>query len=229
MTASPFGGRGPRGARLGIAIAAAALASPLAACTTTIVPPAAPAAPQAVFVLDHGRHASLVVPGPDGGIVRYSYGDWRWYALRKTGPLQGTSAVLWPTRAALGRRELPGPPEADAVVRQVRVGIEGLYEVTVDAGRVEALRRDLDSIFHAGAETRVDNPAYDLEFVHHPKPYWLFRMSNQMVARWLEALGCRVRGPALFSRWRVEGEGADGPPPRHQAATIRFRPSALAR
>ena len=34
----------------------------LAACTNRIIPPLAPPNPRAVFVLDHGRHATLVLP-----------------------------------------------------------------------------------------------------------------------------------------------------------------------
>lgn len=199
--------------RLGAPAVPAALAAGLlvlatAACTAVIKPPVAPQVPQAVFVLDHGRHSSLVLPGADGGLVRYSYGDWSWYALEKTGPFRGSSAVLWPTRAAFGRRELAGaasgPATADVVRAAVRVGVEHLYELVVDARDAAALRRRLDALFHAADSTLVYNEAYDLEFVHHPESYWAFRNSNQMVARWLERLGCRVRGPALLSRWRVE-------------------------
>ncbi|MGD8699334.1 MAG: hypothetical protein PVJ43_08595, partial [Gemmatimonadales bacterium] len=48
----------------------------ITACTNVIVPPAEPLAPQTVFVIDHGRHASLVLPAPDSGLVRYAFGDW---------------------------------------------------------------------------------------------------------------------------------------------------------
>ncbi|MFW5955095.1 MAG: hypothetical protein ACOCSG_07320, partial [Guyparkeria sp.] len=44
----------------------------LSACATTIVPPESVEQSQAVFVLDHGRHSSLVLPHPEG-FVRYAY------------------------------------------------------------------------------------------------------------------------------------------------------------
>jgi len=176
-------------------------------CTTVIIPPPTPNEPRSVFLLDHGRHASLVLPGPDSGIVRYSYGDWRYYAQVETGVAEASAAIVWPTRAGLGRRELRGPAAARSVRGQVRVGIEGLHEVTVDAGRIENLRTRLDSIYEANIETRVYNAAYDLEFVHHPSAYWALHNSNEVVAVWLRELGCRVRRPVLFSNWTVE------PPP----------------
>lgn len=81
----------------------------LAGCAATIVPPSVVAEPAKVGVLDHGRHASLIVEVPGTpAMIRYSYGDWQWYALQKTGVTEATSAVLGPTQAALGRRELVG-------------------------------------------------------------------------------------------------------------------------
>ena len=71
------------------------------ACTTVIVPPVAPAEPGPVFLLDHGRHASLVLPRGDDGMVRYSYGEWKYYAQVRTGIGEASAAVLWPTRAGL--------------------------------------------------------------------------------------------------------------------------------
>jgi len=53
--------------------------------TTTIVPPPSPQAPATVLLLDHGLHASLVLPDETGRAVRYSYGDWDYYALGETG------------------------------------------------------------------------------------------------------------------------------------------------
>jgi hypothetical protein len=185
-------------------VAGAGLGLSSLGCATAIVPPPAPPDPRPVFLLDHGRHSSLVLPTPEGGAVRYAYGDWNYYALRRTGLLQALPALLWPTRAGLGRRELAGPAEAEAIRRQVRVGIERLYRIVVSAGAVDRLRARLDGIYESRRHTRVYNAAYDLEFVHHPRPYWGFHNSNQVVASWLEALGCDVRGLGLFSRWKVE-------------------------
>jgi hypothetical protein len=184
------------------------------ACTTVVAPPAEPAQPRPVYLLDHGKHASLVLPEPQGGMVRYAYGDWRYYALVSTGAAEASAAVLWRTQAALGRRELSGPPSAANVRRGVRVGIEQLYEVVADYPVIEELRARLDSIYQANLETRTYNPAYDLEFVHHPQPYSAFHNSNRVVARWLWELGCDVRGLALLSKWRVQLRKADAEPRR---------------
>lgn len=176
----------------------------LAGCTNVIAPPERPTQPVPVFLLDHGRHATLVVPDGEGLLVRYAYGDWRYYAQRQTGPLETSSAALLPTRAALGRRELHADATAAGVRRAVAPGIEAVHVITVDAGRARRLRNRLDYFFAEGAATRIYNRAYDLEFVHHPRDYTIFYNSNRVVAEWLRWLGCRVRGPLLFSRWRIE-------------------------
>jgi hypothetical protein len=184
---------------------ALALAAPLwlCGCAATVFPPQHATDPVQVGVLDHGQHTSLIVPIPGDGMRRYSYGDWRWYALRQTGPLEGTSALLWPSKAGLGRKELPGPFSPAAVAREVRVPIEHALYFRVAAGDVHALVHRLDRIYDENRAGRIVNSAYDLVFVPYPEPYWIFHNSNQVVAAWLEQLGCRVQGPALFAIWRL--------------------------
>jgi hypothetical protein len=199
-------GRAAGGRRQNLTVCAVVTASllGLAACTNVVIPPPAPPEPQSVFVLDHGRHASLVLPAADSGMVRYAYGDWRYYAQWQTGVVETTGAVVWPTTAALGRRELRTPATPAGVRAAVQVGIEHLYEVTVDKRAIRRLRGQLDAVFQANLATRLYNPAYDLEFVHHPDAYTIIHNSNRVVARWLQDLGCQVSGPLLFSRWQVK-------------------------
>gem|GEM_PF-2817817 len=108
-----------------------------------------------------------------------------------------------PTRAGLGRRELSAPATRDGVRSVVAVGIEEVHPLEVAAWRSRALQRRLDGLFTQAAGTRRLNRWYDLVFVHHPDTYHLLRNSNMRVARWLEELGVAVRGPALWSSWRV--------------------------
>ena len=183
---------------------ALAVAAPLclAACATTVYPPQRVVDPVQAGILDHGMTSSLIVEVPGAGMVRYAYGDWDWYALGRTGPVEGTAAVLWPTEGALGRMELPGPFSPAAVSRQVRVGIEETLYLTVDARDVRRLVQHLDRIFDENRASSVYNESSDLEFVPHPEPYSLSHNSNHMVAAWLEQLGCRIDGSALLSSWR---------------------------
>lgn len=171
--------------------------------TTRVLPPPAPDAPTAVFLLDHGDHSSLVLPAEDGAVVRYAYGDWDYYVLEQTGAGDGFAALLWPTDAALGRRRLAGPATRAAVRRQVLVTVTEVFRLEVEQARAAALRTRLDGIYAAGREQRVYSESKDLYLVPHPRPYTVANTSNAMSARWLEELGCTVRGPALGSEWRV--------------------------
>jgi len=179
------------------------LAALLGGCTTAIVPPAAPQNPQTVFLLDHGRHTSLVLPHSDG-VVRYAYGDWRWYAAGETGLRAGSAAVLRPTPAALGRRLLAGPATEEGVRQSVGVVIEHLYPLRVETERVARLRDELDALHQANRASLRYNPAADLEFVHHPEEYSAFHNSNHMIAAWLTSLGCEIRGSASVAKWRMD-------------------------
>lgn len=160
--------------------------------------------PRPVFLLDHGHHSSLVVTRADDSMVRYVYGDWRWYAMRETGFLRSFPTLFASTQAALGRRELDGPPEADSLRGRIRVVIDQLYGLSAPAERIDSLIERLDQRFDAAADTRMYNQDYDLEFVHDPKPYTLGSNSNHVIAAWLEELGIDVSGNPMFGRWRVE-------------------------
>ncbi len=186
------------------ALAAAAFTVFAAGCSTTIVPPESPAEPVTAFLLDHGRTPSLILPTADSNMTRYVYGDWNWYALRNTGPLDGLRALFWPSQGTLGRRDLPGPPDAHIIRERVRADtIQELLPITVARADVERLRRRLDEEHRAGAQVAMAE-ALDIQFVPHPRKYSYFHNSNHAVAGWLRELGCEIPGPAFHSRWRVE-------------------------
>ncbi|HSO99841.1 MAG TPA: hypothetical protein VLN90_00105 [Thioalkalivibrio sp.] len=175
----------------------------LSACGTTgVIPPKTPQEPVPVFLLDHGRHTSLVLPAPDGTMTRYVYGDWRYYAERRTGLGYAIAAISWPTQSALGRRHLPGPPTEAAVRVQVRVYAQEIHAFPAEAARVAALRGRLNAYFETG-EVR-ETPEVDLSFVAYPHPYSLRNNSNAVIADWLTELGAEVSRRPVWAGWRVQ-------------------------
>lgn len=173
----------------------------LPGCGTTVFPPEQVHGKARVALLDHGKHTSIVLDSGNGSLIRYSYGDWNYYALGKSGIFDTLVAGLWPTQAALGRKKLMGPPTIRNIRQEVLVPTEEIILFEVESGRLALLRKELDGIYHSNLATRIYNPAYDLEFVHHPDKYWALHNSNNVVAQWLEELGCRIQGPALFAVW----------------------------
>jgi len=183
------------------ALAAAAL---LCGCQITVEPPGSPEEPVMVYILDHGRHSSLVLPQDQGGgLVRYSYGDWQWYALGREGLYRGAAALFWPTQAALGRRELAAAATPQDLRRVVAVGMEAVHPVQVASRRAAELHKTLHALFERRQAEAVWNTDYDLEFAPHPAPYSLFRNSNSVVAGWLRELGCEVSPLAFWADWHV--------------------------
>lgn len=177
-------------------------------CTTTIVPPRHVDRPASVFVLDHGHTSSLVLPDPDRHLLRYAYGDLNYYALNNDGPHRAAVALLWPTQGVLGRKRFAGPAERAAVERGVGSSVEHLYELRVEQESVGRLRTRLEAVFDDQQETLVENELVGLVFVHYPETYSYFHNSNHAVAGWLRELGCRVEGPAIYSRWRIQEPAA---------------------
>ncbi|MGM0703427.1 MAG: hypothetical protein ACQEUG_13645 [Pseudomonadota bacterium] len=179
-----------------------ALLALLVGCAGRLVPPAEVIDPVDVYLLDHGRHASLVMPHHEGGVVRYSYGDWQWYVEGRRHLLSGTAAMLWPTAGALGRRideglELPGQ-----LSRLSPEGVVASHPLVVERSRAGALSRRLDARF-AASGPGVESPEFNLVFVRDPRDYWLAHQSNLVVSGWLEELGVEVRGAPWLSRWHV--------------------------
>ena len=183
---------------------ALAVAWPLA-CATVVTPPPRPADPVTVYLMDHGRTSSLVLPTADGALLRYVYGNWEWYALMRTGVRSGARAMLWPSPAALGRHRYPGPTDPASVRRAFGPWSEQIYPIVVSRAKVEKLEKELDALYQQNIATLHVNKDYDLEFVKHPQPYHLFHDSNRVIADWLSELGCEVRGLAINANWKIKG------------------------
>lgn len=172
-------------------------------CATTIIPPKQVQTPAKVYLLDFGRTASLVLPNTDGGMTRYAYGDWDWYARRQTGMWNAITALAWPTEGALGRERLPASPDQETLKKHLPYPAENIYELTVDQDKALALSRQLDAAFAARPETLFHQPEVSLEFVRYPERYWAFHNSNHVTVRWLEQLGADTRGCPVWSSWQV--------------------------
>lgn len=182
----------------------------LSGCAGRLIPPEAPVAPVTVYLLDHGRHASLVLPRREGGVVRYSYGEWRWYVEGERHLLAGASALLWPTASGLGRGIHEATSDRVALSGLAPEGLEQVYLLVAEEARVVALKSRLDAYFEAPGVTPVYSAEFDLSFVPYPRAYWLTHQSNLVIARWLRSLGVEVRGIPWLSNWRLAA------PPHHQ-------------
>jgi len=94
-------------------------------CTYSILVPQTLTEPTTVYLIDHGRTSSLVLPNLEGSYTRYAYGDHRWYALDDTGIWQGFAALFWPTPGALGRQDFVGDLSRYPNVLSIQVEVEG--------------------------------------------------------------------------------------------------------
>jgi len=188
---------------LWLASAAAGLLVVSVLVPTTVTLPKNPTDPRAVYLIDHGTHSSLVIQTSDKKMLRYSYGDFRYYALRDTSLTSGAAALFWPTPATLGRGELKGPVSEKSLRDQLVVVVEEIYRIEVAAEKVDRLILDLDAIYFAGEGELVKVPEYGLIFAPHPIDYFWNSNSSTMIGVWLKKLGADVFGWALISSWNV--------------------------
>jgi hypothetical protein len=178
------------------------LTTPMA-CTATVRPPVEVDEPVEIVLLDHGRHSALALPTMDGGMTRYAYGDWHWYALGEGNAWSAIRALLWPSRSALGYRRLAAAATPSTIERHIDVVVVAQWPITVERGKVQALREELEQIITSGMASKTDNEYFDLTFVPHPDAYSYFHNSNHVTAGWLRQLGCEVSGLTFNSSWNV--------------------------
>lgn len=175
----------------------------LTGCTGTVTVPERADDQRPVFLLAHGRHTSLVLTRADGTMVRYAYGDWRWFAEGVTGAMQAVPTLFARTRGALGRQTLGGPPSQAALAARLHLDPARIHPLAAPGARIDQLIAELDAIHAAAGEQRLYNPAFGLEFVPDPQDYTLFANSNHRVRDWLQVLGIDARGNPMFGRWAV--------------------------
>ncbi len=178
----------------------------LTGCATFLQSPEASSEPRMVFVIDHGRHSSIAIETPSGNLVRYSYGDMRYYRDQDTSLGSGAAALLWPTPATLGRAELAGEASSSSLQAQLVVGVEEILALEVSGDKADALMEKLDSLHQEGVADHRFVPAYGLVFAPHPTDYVWWNNSSTVIAGWLAEMGVEVRGLGLVASWEV-GEG----------------------
>ncbi|MEX0899568.1 MAG: hypothetical protein WD081_02640 [Gammaproteobacteria bacterium] len=171
----------------------------LTGCATAVDCPPVEHDARVVVLLDHGRHASLVIEDDAGTPIRYSYGDRRWYSDEDFSLRSGFAALFRPTPAVVTRIPIDAKPEPAAIARASGWVNEHVYGLNVDAGRADAFLHRLNQLF--SDET-------DGFTAPHPQSYTALGNSNHRVAAWLAELGCDVGTRSPFSRWRTARQAA---------------------
>lgn len=172
----------------------------LGGCQHSIKAPESVRQPVRVFVIDYGRHASLALPKENSRLIEWSWGDWNWYALERTGAAEGLQALFASPRSTLSRRELA--PASDSRELAARVGAEEVIGLEVERERANALQRRLEARWLRRRDQAVTH-ASGRVFVPDDARYSLFNNSVHELARWLEALGADVSGTGVTANFEL--------------------------
>ena len=197
----------PRSAHALLCSLIAACFALLCACTTTVHEPASVRDPATVYILDYGRHASLLLPREDSSdLVEFAFGEWGWFAEGHDCLLRGPFVLLFPGQGTLGRKQWPPPPPGTPMAEWI--GVISAEPIMVERSRAAALVARLDAAFEEHEDSRIAN-ATGMEFVKIPRRYRGLSNSNTLVGEWLRELGAEVDGPAFFSNFAVRRERID--------------------
>lgn len=167
-----------------------------------VIPPMQVEQPVTVYLTDYGRHSSVVLPAGAGRGVEYTYGDWKYYALNQWKWYVGASALFCSEGATLGRRDVP--MQADPALMKQTLGARRIVALEVEESKVLALLGAVETRYAAALDTQVYNAYQRTHFVRDSSRYGILNTCNHATAQWLRALGCRVKGWPLLSRFRVE-------------------------
>jgi hypothetical protein len=174
-------------------------------CAVYVCPPEAPREPVTVYIVDYGRHSSLVLPDTsENTLVEYAYGDWDWFALGRNKWYDVFPTLFLPTRGTLGRRSLRMGPEFRDLRRLI--WCERVHEIAVESRAARTLILGLHGEFERHRESLHFKSVYALDFVHSDRAFHVFHNCNHAVAEWLRDLGCEVRGVALYANFEVLDE-----------------------
>lgn len=193
---------------VGLLALALLLVAGTAGCVNRIRPPKNVADPVIVYVADHGKHSSLLLPDGDvlpaaDGYVQYGFGDWVAFVENDNSMRSYLRAAFISARSALGREV---HETTDPAQLRRRVAARRLEPVTVERSAANALRTDLERHWHARAAQAVDNRNVRMILVPYHGPnarYSLWNHCNHTTARWLRRLDCTVWRMAMFSSFRV--------------------------
>ena len=180
----------------------AALVLALPGCAWTIRPPSNVADPVPVWITEYGRHCRVALPSGPATFTEYGFGEWHFYALEDRGILSTLRAATGFGRGAFSRRELTAAP--DGTLGPPQTGGTRSERVLVERTRADSLHRELEARWQ-GNQANVRIRARDgVPVSSDAEGYHLFSNSNHATARWLERLGCEVRGFPLMANFRVK-------------------------
>jgi hypothetical protein len=209
--------RQSHGGRDLVLIALLLMTPAIGGCVRTVSGPQGVLDPVPVLVLEHGLSSSLVLPLDDqqNQVIRYAYGDYRYYALARRNAPNALAALFLPTDAALGRRVLPGPMDPAHIMTGVNIEIREVHMLMVERQRAAELVAHLEQMYRQGANPEVDSSYADLTFVRHPRQYWAANNSNRAMLEWLTKLGCQVEGWSPTGNWRIKSSPEPTPTPEN--------------
>jgi len=180
----------------------AALVLALPGCAWTVRAPSTVADPVPVWITEYGRHCRVALPTGPSTFTEYGFGEWNFYALEDRGIFSILRAGTGFGRGAFSRRSLIAAP--DGTIGPWQTGGTRSERVQVERARADSLRRELDTRWLRNQDNVRIRARDGVPVSRDPERYHLFSNSNHATARWLQRLGCKVRGFPLTSNFRVE-------------------------
>lgn len=165
------------------------------------MPPEQVADPVPVFLSEYGRHTRLALPDGTAAFFEYGFGEWNFYGLEREGAFSALRAITGLGEGALSRRKLRYTLVESEFARVA--GSSRSARLLVERAVAEDLRGELESRWRSNADSIAVRAWDQIPVSRDRAAYHLFGNSNHAVARWLERLGCQIRGFPITSNFQV--------------------------
>jgi hypothetical protein len=170
-------------------------------CATTITPPRNVADPTPIYLIDYGRHSSIMFRVANDEVREYCFGDYDWAAMNRNAPPDAIRALFNSAGSTLGRKPAEFGGDADQI--KSAIGADDVFRLTVSREKADALLHRLDSIFDSRLNTLTFNASWGMWFVRTPDRYSALHNCNHVTNRWLNSMGVRTRGSTAFARFKI--------------------------
>ncbi|MBX3359054.1 MAG: DUF2459 domain-containing protein [Phycisphaeraceae bacterium] len=174
-------------------------------CATTVVPPKNPHDPVSVYIVDYGKHSSLMVPRDNDRVTEFAFSSWTWEALKWNTWLNVFPILTSPSQGTLCVKEWPGPLNEMTIRMQTTADV--VYNVRVSKQDVDRLIAKLDEAYRKREDELIFHAPTGWVYVKSDTSYWSAHTCNTEVAVWLEELGCTVKGQQVYADFQVTNPG----------------------
>ena len=177
------------------------LLSVVTGCGAVVTAPVQVQQPVKIYLVDYGKHSSLIFPNGEKSMYEFAWGDFDWFALGEQSIWSGFRALLFSNGSGFGIREYRHITTLEEL-KKVN-GARSILTIDVEGKKLDKLQSELMARYKPKESHLVYYPPDSMLFAFSREHYWFGYNCNHKTCDWLQTLGCEVHGIAMFGGFRM--------------------------